>query len=255
DAANDATLAEKQAALLTANGASAGVQIALGAGLSTQGAADALGYVPAFLAAKATLGKRVHALLAPAFRARFAGVDAYAALMQETQAAQMTAGRHNVNRSAFLWSKTALANYILRTLGDGMDMAHSVEGRLPFLDHQLFAAARRLPVSMKIKNGQEKYILRRALKPYITDTVYRRQKHPFMAPPVSLFSSPALAEMVSDHFASGSFAALPFFDVKAARALPAQFDGMTAEERRAQEPVLMTMLTAHLLGQKFGLSA
>ncbi|MDP2206815.1 MAG: asparagine synthase (glutamine-hydrolyzing), partial [Alphaproteobacteria bacterium] len=100
DAANDATLAEKQAALLTANGASAGVQIALGAGLSTQGAADALGYVPAFLAAKATLGKRVHALLAPAFRARFADVDAYAALMQETQAAQMTAGRHNVNRSA-----------------------------------------------------------------------------------------------------------------------------------------------------------
>jgi asparagine synthase (glutamine-hydrolysing) len=255
DAANDVHLAEKQAALLTANGASAGVQIALGAGLSTQGATEAMGYVPAFLAAKATLGKRVHALLSAAFRAGFSGVDTYAALMQETQAAQITAGRHNVNRSAFLWSKTALANYILRTLGDGMDMAHSIEGRLPFLDHHLFAAARRLPVSMKIKNGQEKYILRRALKPYITDTVYRRQKHPFMAPPVSLFSSPALAEMVGDHFASSRFAALPFFDTQAARALPAEFDKMTAEERRAQEPVLMTLLTAHLLGEKFGLSA
>lgn len=255
DTANDATAVERQAALLAANGASAGVQTALGTGLSTQGAADALGYVPSFLAAKATLGKRVHALLAPAFRARFAGVDAYAALMQETQAAETTAGRHNVNRSSFLWSKTALANYILRTLGDGMDMAHSVEGRLPFLDHHLFAAARRLPISMKIKNGQEKYILRRALKPYITDTVYRRQKHPFMAPPVSMFSSPALAAMVSDHFASGSFAALPFFDVKAARALPAQLASMPAEERRAQEPVLMAMLTAHVLGEKFGLTA
>jgi asparagine synthase (glutamine-hydrolysing) len=255
DAVNDAAALERQAALLAGNGASAGVQTALGAGLSTQGAANALGYVPAFLAAKATLGKRVHALLSPAFRGRFAGVDAYAALMHETQAAEITAGRHNVNRSSFLWSKTALANYILRTLGDGMDMAHSVEGRLPFLDHHLFAAARRLPVSMKIKNGQEKYILRRALKPYITDTIYRRQKHPFMAPPVSLFSSPALAEMVGDHFASASFAALPFFDIKAARALPAQFASMTAEERRAQEPVLMTLLTAHVLGEKFGLSA
>lgn len=255
EAANDTQQAERQAALMAANGASAGVQIALGAGLSTQAAADALGYVPAFLAAKATLGQRVHAMLAPAFRAEFSGIDAYAALMQETGAASITAGRHNVNRSAFIWSKTALANYILRTLGDGMDMAHSVEGRLPFLDHHLFAAARRLPVSMKIKNGQEKYILRRALKPYITDTVYRRQKHPFMAPPVSLFSNAALGEMVADHFASARFADLPFFDTKAARALPAQLSDMTAEERRAQEPVLMTMLTAHVLGDKFGLSA
>jgi len=254
-AANDAQAVQNQAALLAANGASAGVQLALGAGLPTDGVQQALGYVPAFLAAKATLGHRIHALLSPAFRARFAGVDAYAALMADTQAAQVTAGRHNVNRSAFLWSKTALANYILRTLGDGMDMAHSVEGRLPFLDHHLFAAARRLPVSLKIKNGQEKYILRRVLKPYITDTVYKRQKHPFMAPPVSLFANPALRTMIGDHFSSASFAALPFFDTKAARALPAQLEKMDENERRAQEPVLMTLLTAHVLAQKFSLTA
>ncbi|MDY0009303.1 MAG: asparagine synthase (glutamine-hydrolyzing) [Bdellovibrionales bacterium] len=255
DAVNDAQMQEREALLMAGNGASAGVQLAQGAGLSTAGVKTAMGYVPAFLAAKATLGHRIHALLSPAFKSGFAGFDPYAALMRESGAAQINAACHNVNRSAFVWSKTALANYILRTLGDGMDMAHSVEGRLPFLDHHLFALARRLPMGMKIKNGQEKYILRRALKPYITQTVYSRQKHPFMAPPVSLFSNPALRGMVADHFASQSFAALPFFDTKAARRLPDDFSAMTAEERRAQEPALMTLLTAHVMGQKFGLTA
>lgn len=255
EAANDTEALQNQALLLAGNRASAGVQLPLGTGLPTDRVRKTLGYVPAFLAAKATLGRRIHALLSPAFAADFANTDAYSALLDETQAAALTAGCHNVNRSAFLWSKTALANYILRTLGDGMDMAHSVEGRLPFLDHHLFAAARRLPVSLKIRNGQEKYILRRVLRPYITDTVYKRQKHPFMAPPVSLFSNPALRTMIADHFSSASFAALPFFDVKAARALPAQLEKMDENERRAQEPVVMTLLTAHVLAQKLGLTA
>lgn len=245
----------QQARLYATNGASAGVQIALGDGLDTRAVETAMGYVPAFLAAKATLGLRLHGVLGAAFRAQHTQSDAYAALMADTRAGEVTRGWHAVNRSAWVWSKTALAGYILRTLGDGMDMAHSVEGRLPFLDHHLFDTVRRLPVSMKIKNGCEKYILRRALKPYLNETVYGRQKHPFMAPPVSLFASGRLREMLNDHFSSASFAALPFFDTAAARALPARLEEMDARERAAQEPVLMTLLTAHVLGQSFGLSA
>lgn len=255
DSANDAQAAARQAALYAGNAASAGVQIALGDGLSTQAAHEALGYVPAFLAAKATLGLRMQGVLSGAFRARFHARDAYAALLEDTDAARITAHWHPVNRSAWLWSKTALATYILRTLGDGMDMAHSVEGRLPFLDHHVFAAARRVPLGLKINNGREKYILRRALRPYITDTVYNRQKHPFMAPPVSLFGNARLRGMMQDHFASASFAALPFFDTKAARGLPAALEKMTPQERTAQEPVMMMMLTAHVLGDSFGLTA
>lgn len=249
--ANDAAAPAQQASLYATNAASTGVQLAYGDSLSTQGVQNALGYVPAFLAAKATLGYRLHGLLAPNFRARFAGVDSYAALT----AGDKTRAWHPVNRSAYYWSKTALAGYILRTLGDGMDMAHSVEGRLPFLDHHLFAAVRRLPVSMKIKGGTEKYILRRTLRPYITDTVYSRQKHPFMAPPVSLFANNRLGEMLNDTLSSASFATMPFFDTAQARSLPTRLQGMNDKDRTAQEPALMMMLTAHVLQQKFGLSA
>ncbi len=241
----------QQASLYASNAASTGVQLAYGDSLPTQGLQSALGYVPAFLAAKATLGYRLHGLLAPAFRARFSGVDNYAALTANDK----TRAWHPVNRSAYYWSKTALAGYILRTLGDGMDMAHSVEGRLPFLDHHLFDTVRRLPVSMKIKGGTEKYILRRVLRPYITDTVYHRQKHPFMAPPVSLFANNRLGEMLNDTLASASFSAMPFFDTAQARGLPARLKQMNDKDRTAQEPALMMMLTAHVLQQKFGLSA
>ena len=45
-----------------------------------------------------------------------------------------------VNQSLYVWAKTMLPNYILSNLGDRMEMAHSVEGRLPFLDHHLVEA-------------------------------------------------------------------------------------------------------------------
>lgn len=74
-----------------------------------------------------------------------------------------------------------LPNYILVVLGDRMEMAHSVEGRVPFLDHDVVECLRDMPVALKIRGMTEKYVLREATRDVITDTVYRRQKHPFFA--------------------------------------------------------------------------
>ena len=96
------------------------------------------------------------------------------------------AGRDAVNQSLYIWAKTMLPNYILSNLGDRMEMAHSVEGRLPFLDHHVVEEAARMPVSMKIHGMTEKYVLREAARPVLTDAVYTRQKHPFMSPPATI---------------------------------------------------------------------
>ncbi len=242
------------ARLYATNGASAGVQLAHGETLSIDAVRAHMGYVPAFIEAKASLGHRMATVLSSAFKTRFSGRDALADLMRNAPMQQL-AGRHPVNQSSWLWSKLALANYILRTLGDGMEMAQSVEGRLPFLDHHLFAFARRLPMSMKIRGTVEKFILREAAKPVLTETIYKRQKHPFMAPPVSRFANSGLMVLIKDTLASKSFAEMPFFDAAKASALVAQLPAMSTQDRTAAEPILMTMLTAHTLHERFRLSA
>jgi asparagine synthase (glutamine-hydrolysing) len=64
-------------------------------------------------------------------------------------------------------------------------MAHSIEGRLPFLDHYLVDYVNHLSTNVKLKlmNGKlfEKYILKQIARPYVTNEVYQREKYPFVA--------------------------------------------------------------------------
>ncbi|MDD9900247.1 MAG: asparagine synthase (glutamine-hydrolyzing) [Alphaproteobacteria bacterium] len=239
--------------LQSSNTVSAGVQLAHGKGLSTSAVTKALGFTPAFLEAKASMGLRMRNVLSDDYMTRFTANDCYADFMQESPVTEQLAARHPVNQSSWLWTKTALANYILRTLGDGMEMAQSIEGRLPFLDHHFFAFCRSLPMNLKIKDGIEKYILREAAKPYLTQTVYTRQKHPFMAPPVSRFSDTALMSFVRDTVASQNFKSIPFYDSNKATNLLDSFSGLPDTDRAAQEPVLMMMLTTSILQERIGL--
>ncbi len=65
---------------------------------------------------------------------------------------------------------------------DKLTMAHSIEARVPFLDHDVVEFARRLAPSFKLRNGVGKYILKKAAEPYLDhDQVYRK-KQGFGAP-------------------------------------------------------------------------
>jgi asparagine synthase (glutamine-hydrolysing) len=77
--------------------------------------------------------------------------------------------------------RTQLPSYILNCLGDRMEMANSVEGRLPFLDHKLAEFAFGLPRSLKVRDGQGKVLLREALG----------QSHPAYRAAKKVFASPA----------------------------------------------------------------
>src|SRR6201999_4079312 len=108
------------------------------------------------------------------------------------------AGREPVNQSLYLWSKAVLPSYVLTVLGDRMEMAHSVEGRLPFLDHPVVELVRDLPISQKIRGMTEKYVLREAARPVLTATVYGRHKHPFLSPPAALTPGERLYELAQE---------------------------------------------------------
>ena len=69
---------------------------------------------------------------------------------------------------------------ILCYLGDRSEMAHSLEVRLPFLDHKLYETARSIPVDFKIRNKTEKAVLREAAKGLLPEDLRLRKKQGFM---------------------------------------------------------------------------
>lgn len=235
------------------NKASAGIMLQHGQSLSLAAVEEKLGYVPGFLEAKGTLGFKLCSVLTDQFKSQFAGRDAYRELIDCFDIDGQLAGRNRVNQSLYLWSKTALVNYILRTLGDGMEMANSVEGRLPFLDHHLFEFVRKLPLSLKIKGTTEKYVLREAVKPVISKTIYERQKHPFVAPPLSRFSNSEADAVLQDVLRSKNFQSVPYFDQKKVIALLDGLSEMKPEDRSAVDPVLMTAMSAAALHERYKL--
>jgi len=65
---------------------------------------------------------------------------------------------------------------------DKVAMATSVEARVPFLDHRLVEYSMTIPQVFKIKNGEPKYILKKAVEGLIPDNIIYRKKQGFAAP-------------------------------------------------------------------------
>ena len=162
-------------------------------------------------------------------------------------------GREPLDQSLYLCAKSVLPNYVLSVLGDRMEMAHSVEGRLPFLDHRVVELLCRMPLGLKIRGLTEKYVLREAARPILTDTIYGRQKHPFLAPPMTLKPDEPLFELLQDTLRGPSLAALPFFDQAKVIALLDRLPHMPDSEHVPWDPVLMTVLSTCILREHFRL--
>jgi asparagine synthase (glutamine-hydrolysing) len=211
----------------------------------------ALGFVPSWLEAFATTGARLRALFAPDFAAEFAVRDPYRSFLNGLDVAGQLAGRAPVNQSLYLWSKVALPSYILAVLGDRMEMAHSVERRVPFLGHHVVELVRNLPVAQKIRGMTEKYVLREAARPVLTATVYARQKHPFLAPPAALAPGERLYKLVQETLRGPVMASLPFFDRTKVVALLDDLPALDDAARAALDPVLTILLSACCLHRRY----
>ena len=78
-----------------------------------------------------------------------------------------------------------LTNYLpddLLTKVDIASMAVSLEARSPFLDHNIIELACKIPFNLKLKNGEHKYILKKALEKIVPKENLYRQKLGFSIP-------------------------------------------------------------------------
>lgn len=98
-----------------------------------------------------------------------------------------------VERAQFLEMTIFLAQYLLSSQGDRVAMAHSVEGRYPFLDPRLVEFANGLPTRLKLAGLREKYLLRKVARGLLPKQTLERRKQPYRAPiHRSFFSGPRL---------------------------------------------------------------
>lgn len=65
---------------------------------------------------------------------------------------------------------------------DLMSMAHALEVRVPFLDHELVAFANSLPDSFKVNGKMKKRILQDTFRAELPSKIYNRPKHGFEVP-------------------------------------------------------------------------
>jgi len=84
------------------------------------------------------------------------------------------------------------------TKQDKMSMAHGIEARVPFLDHELVEFTLRLPPSLKLRRGISKYILRRYASRLLPPATVRRRKMPFYVPAERYLAEPAFQALVAD---------------------------------------------------------
>jgi asparagine synthase (glutamine-hydrolysing) len=243
---------EQMAALLRCNTLMAGTHLPHGDQLPTTAVERRLGFVPTFLKAKASLGHRLRQVLRDDFVQRFGTSDPIAAFIEAVDLSGQLEGRHPVDQASYLWTRSSLATYIVRTLGDGAEMAHGVEGRVPFLDHHLVEFACSLPVEMKTDGVTSKRLLREVMRELLPAEVCDREKMPFTAPPWTAGRS-APQDSLLDHVHGESLSAQPFFDpAKLHRWIDAR-RGVGVADYLAGDPVAMLAVTTCMLQDRFRL--
>jgi asparagine synthase (glutamine-hydrolysing) len=96
------------------------------------------------------------------------------------------APEHPLSMVQYLDMKTYLSGDIL-TKVDRASMAHSLEVRVPLLDHQFVEWVSGLPPQMKLAGNNGKYILKRAFEPYLSKEILYRNKMGFAVPLAAWF--------------------------------------------------------------------
>lgn len=93
----------------------------------------------------------------------------------------------------YMEMKLRLPEHLLMRV-DKMTMAHSIEARVPFLDHDVVDFAMRLPPSYKLADGLGKRMLKKIAEPYVDHDLLYRRKQGFGAPMDKWFQEPTFGK-------------------------------------------------------------
>jgi asparagine synthase (glutamine-hydrolysing) len=116
----------------------------------------------------------------------------------------------HISRIQYADLKTYLPGDIL-TKVDRASMAHSLEVRVPILDHPFVEWAATVPAKLKLKGGTGKYVFKKALEPLLPNDVLYRDKMGFAVPLAGWFRGP-LRDKLRDSLTGRSLDETGMFD-------------------------------------------
>ena len=146
----------------------------------------------------------------------FPGVNRQRIYQDYLRHRQAASGRSDLEQLLYADQKTYLVELLMKQ--DRMSMACSIESRVPFLDHPLVEFAARVPARLKIRGGEGKYILKRAVEDLLPRDIVYRKKMGFPTPLSQWLRGPQLDTVFKSLTASNGLVA-SFTDMQALKAL------------------------------------
>ena len=198
------------------------------------------------------LTSRLKILFSDAIRSQIGPYDGYADVRDRLPPGY--AGWDGFCQAQYLETTHLLPGYILSSQGDRMAMAHSVEGRFPFLDYRVVDFAARIPPNLKMKVLNEKYLLKRCASGLVPSSVLQRSKQPYRAPEGSCFFRGARRDYVDTLLSPARIAQDGIFNPRAVDRLVDKFHqgrAIGSKDNMALVGVLSTQLVVDQFTRTF----
>ncbi len=188
---------------------------------------------------------------------RFLSKDFGAAIAEQQSAGRVGPGYPDgfqnwgdLEKAQYLEITVFLSQYLLASQGDRVAMAHSVEGRYPFLDVRVVEFCNRLPARLKLRGLTDKFLLRQLASEYLPEQIWKRRKRPYRAPIHRSFFNDATPEYVRELLSESSLNASGIFNPIAVRQLVAKLEqGKAVGE--TDDMALVGILSTLLVQRRF----
>jgi asparagine synthase (glutamine-hydrolysing) len=154
------------------------------------------------------------------------------------------------SRAQYLESHLLLGNYLLSSQGDRMGMGHSIEGRFPFLDHNVVEFACTIPPHLRMKVLNEKNILKKAMQGLLPEKIISRKKQPYMAPDILSFFGDDSPEYLKYYLSESMLTEAGFFKPQAVKQL-VQKCGKNSRQGFRENMAFIGILSTQILYDKF----
>jgi len=163
----------------------------------------------------------------------------------------------SLGKAQYLELMTLFSGYIISSQGDRMLMAHSVEGRFPFLDRDVLEFCHALPTQYMLRLLDEKHILKKVARGKVPPAILGRPKQPYRAPDAMSFLVPGAPDYVEQLFGRDALDRGGIIDSRLGRAVYekcrriAQRDGASALMSNADNMAFVGILSSQLLHSIF----